>query len=90
MLIPARIFPGNWKCGNKKDAEKKIPDITRFPGTGNGKDIPQKSSFKDDDFNHRYLIKLDHRHLRKIDWYMACTACFVCLISNVSGRSKKS
>ncbi len=30
-----------------------------------------------------------HRHLRKIDWLMARTACLVCLISTVSGHSKK-
>ncbi len=31
-----------------------------------------------------------HRHLRKIGCLMAHTACLVCLISTVSGRSKKS
>jgi len=30
-----------------------------------------------------------HRHLRKIDWLMARTACPVCLASTVSGHSKK-
>jgi hypothetical protein len=30
-----------------------------------------------------------HRHLRNIDWLMACTSCLVCLISTVSGSSKK-
>ncbi len=39
------------------------------------------------------LVKLDtilcyHRHLRKKDLLMACTACLVYLISTVSGRSK--
>jgi hypothetical protein len=31
----------------------------------------------------------NHRHLRKIDGLMACTACQVCLISTVNGHSKK-
>jgi len=29
------------------------------------------------------------RHLRKIDWLMACTDCLVCLIRIDSGHSKK-
>ncbi len=32
----------------------------------------------------------NHRHLRKIDWLMACITCLVCLIHTVSGRSKKA
>jgi hypothetical protein len=31
-----------------------------------------------------------HRHLRKIDWFMACTACLVCLVSTVSGHCKNA
>jgi hypothetical protein len=31
-----------------------------------------------------------HRHLRKIDWLMACTTCLVCLISTVCGHIKKN
>ncbi len=31
-----------------------------------------------------------HRHLRKIDWLMAYTACLVCFISTASGHSKKA
>jgi hypothetical protein len=34
------------------------------------------------------LKNADHRHLRKIDWLMACTACLVCLVSYVSGCHK--
>ncbi len=34
-------------------------------------------------------FRFTHRHLRKIDWLMARTACLVCLISTVSGHSKK-
>ncbi len=29
-----------------------------------------------------------HRHLRNIDWLMACTACLICLVSTVSGCLK--
>ncbi len=35
------------------------------------------------------LGRLYHRHLRKIDWLLACTACLVCIISTVSGCRKK-
>ncbi len=31
-----------------------------------------------------------HRHLRRIDWVIARTACHVCHISTISGRSKKA
>ena len=31
-----------------------------------------------------------NRHLSNIDCLMACTACLVCFISTVNGRSKKS
>jgi hypothetical protein len=31
-----------------------------------------------------------HRHLRKIDWLMERTACFVCLVSTVSGHCKQT
>ncbi len=35
-------------------------------------------------------VNFFHRHLRKIYWLMACTACFVCLISSAGGRSKNA
>ncbi len=35
------------------------------------------------------LTPVDHRHLSNIDCLMACTACLVCFISTVNGRSKK-
>jgi hypothetical protein len=35
------------------------------------------------------LPRPNHRHLRKIDWLMAHTVFLACLISTVSGRSKK-
>jgi hypothetical protein len=35
-------------------------------------------------------VRKNHRHLRKIDQLMAHTACLVCRISTVSGRSKKA
>jgi len=35
-------------------------------------------------------ICLHHRHLRKIDWLMACTIWLVCLVSTVSGRHKNA
>jgi hypothetical protein len=40
---------------------------------------------------HPLQAKLEttHRHLRNIDCLMACTACLVCFISTVHGRSKK-
>jgi len=31
-----------------------------------------------------------HRHLRKIDQLMVCTACLVCLVSTVSGCHKNA
>ncbi len=31
-----------------------------------------------------------HKHLWKIGWLMACTACLVCLVSTVSGCRKNS
>jgi hypothetical protein len=36
-----------------------------------------------------YDVKFFHRHLSKIDFLMACTACLVCFISTVNGHSKK-
>jgi len=38
---------------------------------------------------HASIVSSAHRHLRKIDWLMAHTACRVCLISTVNGRGKK-
>ncbi len=37
-----------------------------------------------------FLIRLGHRHLRKIDWLMAHTTCLICLINTVNGCSRKS
>ncbi len=34
------------------------------------------------------IMYYSHRHLRKIDWLRAFTACLVCLVSTVSGCSK--
>ncbi len=36
-----------------------------------------------------YGLRFCHRHLSNIDCLMACTACLVCFISTVNGRSKK-
>ncbi len=36
-----------------------------------------------------FLVAFPHRHLRNIDCIMARTACLVCFISTVNGRSKK-
>ncbi len=35
------------------------------------------------------LLSAEHRHLSNIDCLMACTACLVCFISTVNGRSIK-
>jgi hypothetical protein len=35
-------------------------------------------------------VRKDNRHLRKIDWLMALTACLVCIVSTVSGRYKNA
>ncbi len=41
-------------------------------------------------WNLNILVPFFHRHLRKIDKLMPCTACLVCLISTVRDRSKKA
>ncbi len=36
------------------------------------------------------MLPYIHRHLRKIDWLMACTTRIVCLVSTVSGHYKNA
>jgi hypothetical protein len=37
----------------------------------------------------QHVLDNNHRHLRKVEGLMVCTACLVCLISTVSDHSKK-
>ncbi len=41
-------------------------------------------------FNLRSIYTSNHRLLRKIDWWMTCTACLVCLVSTGSVHHKKT